>query len=127
MNEEIKSEFGKGFIYNLILFAKHWLMFEQTLKKLEEKDSFFGYDFGYDIWFNAASDHFYELEIPEQFKNTEIEKLALEIKNISLHLGHGFKQKATREDYQKIFENIEKLGMLIDKELGIEPIEATWK
>ncbi len=118
-DKEIQSEFGKGFVYNLILFAKHWMMFSETLKRED-------LHFGYDLWFNGASDHFYDLEIPQQFIDTEIGKLAQEIRDTALHLGHGFAEKATKKDYDEIFEKLEKLGMLIDKQLGVEPVKAQW-
>jgi hypothetical protein len=64
------SEFGKGFIYNLILFSMHWWRhFEsiETYKRIGETE-----EYGLERWFNGASDHLYELEIPEQFKNKKV-------------------------------------------------------
>ena len=113
----MSSEFGKGFIYNLILFSKHWLMFEDSLKK-ELVD--------YSLWFNAASDHFYELEVPEQWQKKKICKLAKWLQDRILYLGHGFKEKATKKDYQEVFAKIEELSLLIDKELGLKPCKADY-
>lgn len=124
------SEFGKGFIYNLILFAKHCegirertQLYEGMRKKYPK---LFSEDEAYQIWFNGASDHFYELEIPERFINTEIGNIAQDLKERTLYLGHGFMRKATKKDFDEVFKKLERLGMLIDKELGLEPIEAEW-
>jgi hypothetical protein len=124
MNEEV-SEFGKGFIYNLILFAKHWWKrseYSHAMKKINnpEEDAL-------ELWFNGASDHLYELEIPEKFKGTEIEEIAKYIREKGLEFGHGFKEKPTQKDFDEIFDKLERLAMLIDKELGLEDVEAEWK
>src|SRR5690606_39609190 len=91
------SDFGKGFIYNLILFAKHWQLNRDLFKEIdglpeEEKKKFKAFTnekYRAQRWFNGASDHFYELEIPKQFKNTLIGKKALELQDKALEIGHG--------------------------------------
>jgi|ERR1700719_1489410 len=126
-----ESEFGKGFIYNLILFSKHWwkkMNDMETYKKMREKypDGFSEEDC-LSLWFNGASDHFYELEIPEKYKDTKIGNLSKELRDTSLHWGHGFQEKPTDKDFKDTFDKLEKLAMLIDKEVfGIKDIEATW-
>jgi hypothetical protein len=127
MKKEIKkqkSEFGKGFVYNLILFAKHWWNIFEIIESY--KKSGMPVERAYDMWFYGASDHFYEFEIPEQFKDKEIGKIAEWLKEKCLYLGHGFKEKATEKDFEEVFKKLEKLALLIDKELGIEPVEATF-
>ncbi len=125
--KETDSEFGKGFIYNLILFAKHWAHMRDEIERVKENVPKLRKDWGYDIWFNGASDHFYELEIPEQWKRKEIGKLAAELQSNSLHLGHHFPIiHATEKDFVETFEKLEKLAMLIDKELGLDPVKAMW-
>jgi len=127
---KVTCEFGKGFIYNLILFAKHqWRGFEylknyeeiaknsENKEMWDEKEAMF-------MWFYGASDHLYNLEIPKQFAKTEIGKLAKKIQNNGLHFGHGFKEKPTKKDFIEIFNDLEKLAILIDKKLGIKDIEA---
>ena len=119
--KEITSEFGKGFIYNLILFACH---FERTIIELKGKED-------YGIWFNGASDHLYELEIPEQWKNTKIGKKAKELQDLALDIGHGNRMmeagEKIEEDYSKVVELTKEIGFLIDKKLGIKPIKAQWE
>jgi len=109
MKKEI-SEYGKGFIYNLILFAKHWAI---------ESISF-------SYWFNGAGDHFFEFEIPEQFKKKKIGKLAEKLQNkVLLFRTHPYREP-TERDFRKVFEMLEELAMLIDEELGIKPVKAEW-
>ena len=109
MSEE--SEFGKGFIYNLILFAKHYYWHEDAPARL---------------WFDAAADHFIEFEIPEIFIGTEIGKLAEEFSDKCLEL-KSISSKATEADKEEAFKKLERLAMLIDKELGIEDIKARYR
>ena len=120
----MKSEFGTGFIYNLVLFAKHWKMMSEEIEKMNTEPGHF-ID-GYDLWFNGASDHFYELEVPEKWKKHAIGRLAKKIQTRALYLGHGFKDKATKKDYDQIFVDLEKLARMVDKELGIKTKKAEW-
>ena|SRR3990167_7291000 len=113
------SKFGKGFIYNLILFASH---FER------EKA---GTKFDYSILFNEASDHLYELTIPEQWQGKEIGKIAKQIQDLSLEIGHGKRMMENspqvKEDFEKVVKLTKELGFLIDEELGIKPIKGNWE
>lgn len=120
----MNSEFGKGFVYNLVLFAKHWAYnIEYRKEQAKTQPDAFWY------WFNGASDHLYELEIPKQWQKKKIGKLARHIQDTALKLGHDFasEHKATEKAYETIFEELEQLCLLIDKELGLKPIKADWK
>jgi hypothetical protein len=109
---ENTSEFGKGFIYNLILFAKH---FER--KTIHEDE--------YGLWFNGAGDHFYELEIPESLRETEIGKLALDLQKRALNF--RLTRPVTREKFDLFFEDLEILCRNIDKEVfKIDSVKADW-
>ena len=115
----MKSDFGKGFVYNLILFASH---FERSICDIRgEKD--------YSIWFNGASDHLYELEIPKKWDNTNIGKTAKRLQKIALEIGHGERMidKNTEEEFDECVKLTKKMGLLIDKELGIRPIKGNWE
>ena len=116
----MKSDFGEGFVYNLILFASH---FERKLVEINGVED-------YGLWFNGASDHLYELEIPEKWKDKEIGIKAKELQDLALDIGHGdrmMKPENTKEDFIKCIELTKELGLLIDKELGINPIKGTWE
>jgi len=126
MRKKQESEFGKGFIYNLILFAKHWGRIENDLeayKSIGDKQGAYG------IWFYGAADHFFEFEIPKQFKKKKIGKLAKWLRNkcLDFRLPLTREKKPTEKDFEEIFEKLEELARLIDKELGIKTIKATWR
>ena len=92
-----ESEFGRGFVYNLILFAKHWAWAESRwltpYRKLRKKNpKLFSDESALELWFNGASDHFYELEIPSQWKKKKIGKLAKWLQDRCLYWGHGFQR-----------------------------------
>lgn len=116
-----ESEFGKGFIYNLVLFAQHyWFRMERDDDNYRDK---------YWMWFNGASDHLYELEIPKQWERKKLGKLAKKIQDTALDLGHGMdgRAKCTEKAKTQIFDDLQELCLLIDKELGVESIEADHK
>lgn len=133
------SEFGKGFIYNLILFAKHWQMDRELFKEIDDLPEeakkrfkvFTNEKYRAQLWFYGASDHFYELEIPKKLENTSIGKKARELQSKALEIGHGrglFNFKSIEDKaIDKFFTEIEDLAMEIDRYLGLEPIEAEWK
>jgi len=127
----MKSEFGRGFIYNLILFSKHWGMHFDDLKTYKEmrikNPDLFDEKKAFRMWFNGASDHLYELEIPKKYEGTKIGRLAKWIQDKGLYWGHEFEKEPTRKDFNMMFEKIEKLARLIDNELGVETKEAEWE
>ena len=109
------SEFGRGFVYNLILFAKHYekhIKWVGEYKKIrEEKEKLpkevrtcagksikiFTDENALSLAFNGSSDHFYELEIPKQWQGKKIGKLAKWLQDRCLYFGHGFKKKTNYE------------------------------
>jgi len=127
-----KSEFGRGFVYNLILFAKHWYQAKEYMEQYEDlykgrKSKQEARNRGIQIFFNGASDHLFEFQIPKQFRGKKIGKLAKKFQDFCLEFGHGSKMlEATEKDFEKAFEMLEELARLIDKELGVKDIEAEW-
>lgn len=119
-----ESEFGKGFLYNMFLFAKHWWRIysdKKDYKSIGDESR------AYQMWFYGAADHLAEFEIPKKFEGTEIGNLA---KNLS-DKGWSFRGmpggvKPTAEDFDQFFADMERLMMLIDKELGVEDVKAQW-
>lgn len=122
------SEFGKGFVYNLVLFAKHWWRHFEDLERTNEMAKLYPNlwtEGTLDLWFNGAGDHFFEFEIPEKFKETEIGKLAKELRDEAIE--RRLDRITTKEDFAKFFDRLELLCRMIDKELGVEDIEADYK
>lgn len=123
MSKKKTSEFGKGFLYNLFLFAKHHAVHQQYLADAKRSGLKSNMT---ELWFNEASDHLYELEVPPAWEKKKIGKLAKEIQAKGLHFGHGFAGDATVKDFSSIYDQCEELMMLIDKELGVKPTKAEW-
>lgn len=118
MKNKQTSDFGKGFIYPIFLFAKH---FERDKKLLGDGI------IDYSLWFYAAADHMFEVEVPARYIGTKLgtkaEKLVDDILSLRLPMN---KPKATKKDFIEVFERLEDLMLEIDKELGGEPIRAKW-
>lgn len=113
MNEQ-ESDFGKGFTYCLGLFLAHQHMFDKN-----EETRFM-------CWFNGASDHLYEMEIPENF----ILKDACEAwKQECLYLGHGrgLLSKVTEKDISWALEKAKEFLMEWDKQQGIAVVKGRWE
>lgn len=112
------TEFGRGLTYCLGLFLAHaernW---NGDLRKMNQS-----------IWFNAASDHLYELIIPETLPK-ELQKRLKKFKEEMLEYGHGnkyFNSVFTEEDVRKAVDEAKTLLLLIDKAYGIKALKAEW-
>lgn len=118
MSEETKqtSEFGKGLTYCLGLFLCHA---ERDMKVVESLTDI-------DLWFNASSDHFYELQIPNNLSEELINRLTI-LRDKCLEWGHGFRTpKATKEDRIWAVKEAKELLRLIDEHFGVTTIKADW-
>lgn len=107
------SEFGKGFTYCLALFLAH-----QHMYKLDGKVRIIPIA---SLWFNASSDHLYDLQIPNNFVlKDECQKWADQM----IKYGHGSKalldESLTKEDVYKALTECKKFLMAWDKQCGIE-------
>ncbi len=124
--EEETSEFGQGFIYNLILFAKHFERFRENIKlnnEMFEKHKTPWVKDTDDTWFNGAGDHFYELEIPAVFEDTAIGKLAKELKEEAIERRLG---TTTKKEFENFFDRLEELVMMIDRYFLVDVKKAQW-
>lgn len=118
----MESEFGKGLTYCIGLFLAHTETF-QALRK--DKSILRSYG---EVWFNAASDHLYELDtscIADNKLRQEIE----DWKDKVLTFGHSFpKPSATEKDVDWAIEKGKDLLYQIDKKLlKVDVIKAEWK
>lgn len=163
------SEFGKGLIYNLILFAKHFMNsqaetighYDFVMSKSQEErnkilsdnpDSSHNYGWNKDVkwwyerivpnwgspekalsrsiemWANGASDHLYELVIPEKLEDKKVGQSLKKLKEKALEMGHSFPKENiyTYEDFMELHDITEEIGNLLDIEFGIESEKAQW-
>jgi hypothetical protein len=123
----ITSDFGKGFIYNLVLFCKHHdkaLILYDTMLRIYPGDEKKAWEMALPLWFNGAGDHFYEFTVPDEYKDKPIGKLAEKLRREAL--GYRMIDKVTRAKFEQFHHEVEKLAMLIDKELGIKVVKAEW-
>jgi hypothetical protein len=109
-----ESYFGRGLLVCLIKFAEH-LGEEKYLRLFPSGVN------GYVYLMNGASDHLLEIEVPKRWKNTELEQKILELRDLSLEMGHGFTgKKWAKEDFLKLKQLTEEICLTIDRKLGLK-------
>jgi len=124
-SKETESDFGAGFTYSLFLFAKHWGLI-QSFREFYRKTNL-PEDWAYGRWFFGASDHLIDLKIPEAFKGTKVEMLVDQLKReCSGLVFHPFRT-SPKKSFEKVFNNLEKIFILIDKEFGINAKKAKYE
>ena len=126
-----ESEFGKGLVLCLVKFAEHrwrWQEDKALWKKMQKDNSgHFSESHAVEMHMNGASDHLYEIEVPEAWKKKKIGKLVKKLQDKGLEMGHGFTGKTwTEEDITEVYKLTQEIAMLIDKELGLKPQKGTW-
>jgi len=170
--KNLKSEFGKGLVINLVKFSEHFNYKGGYLRQIksvlfyleknkEERDLMISddpppnLDYGKEIkeeikmflicylkiwksyekaisqlitlWANGATDHLYEIEVPEGKEWNKIRKLVSELQNKGLDMGHGFKDKIyVYDDVLELWELVKKICILIDKKIGLKPNWGEW-
>jgi len=113
------KEFGKGLTYCLGLFLTHAER-KHDVPGVAVMDSA-------EMWFNGASDHLYDLVIPENFPQDLKDRLG-KLQDKAIHWGHGFKiPTATEEDRAWAIFEAKDLLLCIDKHFGIDAEEADFK
>lgn len=126
MSKKKESDFGAGFIYNLVLFAEH---------------RFMDFDLSKDTaslvratWFNGSSDHLYELEVPESLP-ADLKKKISAFRDKMLDLGHGKGFLArinpdvavdVEKDIGEALSELHDICVGIDRHLGVETKLAEW-
>jgi hypothetical protein len=93
----MKSEFGRGFVVNLMLLSKHF--------GLPPERAFYG-----------ASDHLDDMIVPDAFRGTEIETLVERLRKQVIWHQPGTLDKEDAEDVRRL---INRIAIAIDKHLGI--------
>jgi len=96
------SRFGRGFVVNLILLAKHL--------GLPPDRAFFG-----------AADHLDEMVLPEEFRGTRVEEALEHLRKAVIWHQAGSMDK---EDYATAVGAMYRLAIAIDRELGIRDADV---
>ncbi|MDD1668199.1 MAG: hypothetical protein LUO97_00215 [Methanomicrobiales archaeon] len=96
------SKFGRGFVVNLILLAKHL--------GLPPDKAFFG-----------AADHLDEMILPEKFRGTGVEEALEHLRKAVIWHQAGSLDK---EDYTAAVGAMYRLAIAIDHELGIRDADV---
>lgn len=128
-----KSEFGKGLVICLVKFVEHTERLDESLrtyKEIKEKDptiKYFGEDHAIMMWANGASDHLYEITVPDGNDWNEIRAKVNELKDLGLNMGHGMNYElCTLENAEKCSVLAREIAMLIDIKLGLKPEIGRW-
>lgn len=129
----MRSEFGQGLSYCLALFLCHSERPDMYSKEMQEKMSknkaCKDLDFearNAEMWFNGASDHLYDLEIPETLPKSLQNRLKKLQKKV-IHWGHGFKNDCTDKDKEWSIDEAKNLIRLIDKSYSIKTSKGQWQ
>jgi len=131
MEKEEQSEFGKGLVICLVKFAEHWWKWIEIKQHHEEmrakcKD-LFSESSGIESFFNGASDHLYEIEVPKAWEGSEIDVKVKELQSRGLKIGHGFTgEKWTERDFEECYVLCREIALLIDKQIGLEAQLGNW-
>ncbi len=111
------SEFGKGLAYCLGLFLAH----------AERKISSIRKELDYELWFNGAADHLYELQIPDTFpKNLKNRLTVFQDKCLNWRITMD-KSAATEKDFHWAIQKAKDLLLEIDKHFGIKVKKGQWE
>ena len=118
-----KSEFGRGLVYNIGLFLMHERQRERYQEMYEKHNLQWA-----TMWFNGASDHLYEIEIPDSFP-ARLRNRIKRFKTKCLEWGHGFpKKEAEPKDVYWALDEAKLILRLIDKEvLKVKSIKGIWE
>lgn len=93
----MKSQFGRGFITNIMLVSKHM-----------------GLPPGR-AWTGLA-DHLIEMQLPDQFKETEVEEIFTMLRQKANWHQNGLMDA---EDLESLGKTLNRLVVAIDRELGL--------
>lgn len=123
--EKTDSDFGKGLTYCLGLFLAHAERYSRDGENESIKDIL--KNSWPRLWFNAASDHLYELVIPGALPEELKTRLAT-LQSKALHWGGGFgTPEATPKNVEWAIQEAKDLLRAIDQHWEVETIKGTWE
>ncbi|NYT05146.1 MAG: hypothetical protein GKC04_02050 [Methanomicrobiales archaeon] len=94
----MESQFGRGFITNLVLIAKHFGLPPE------------------EAW-SGVADHLTEMELPDRFRGTPVEDLTTRFRKRVLWHQAG---TLDHEDAEEVMRILYRLVVAIDHELGLD-------
>ena len=123
------SEFGKGTAYCLGLFLAHAerpdifpLEIAKKMKYTKEKAA----KKNASMWFYAAVDHLYDLEIPDDFPTT-LKRRLRKLSKVCFDNRMSMDGQTLPEIKHWAIEEAKEILRLIDKFIGIDTAKAQWK
>ena len=134
---DVQEEFGVGFVYNMILFAKHAERLRSMSKGSgEELEPIHGeWMDQVSTWAYAAFDHLYGIEVPPRWKGTKWEaKLLRLVEDVGKYRLYAPSDARSLGSYSEalrfvdsFYKGFEELAMEVDRQfLGLTPIKANW-
>lgn len=135
---EAETDHGRGFILCLIKFAQHaehWLKIQEEYESMRNavKDNdklltshLFDKTGEVSRFFYGASDHLFNLEIPDKWAKTKIGRKTRKLRDMCLDMRLGLSamrhnREYTGDEIQVAYDLLEEIALLIDKELGLKP------
>ena len=109
----VKSESGKGLVICLVKFAEH----SEELK-IPSTNIY--------LWANAASDHLYDIEVPEGKEWDKIRGKVKELQCKGLEMGHRPGAKPSFKDALALKNLAQDIALMIDRKLGLKPQRGQW-
>lgn len=126
-SEKSKSEFGKGLTYCLGLFLAHESHLRLYRDEIRDKTNSNIWPM---VWFNGASDHLYEMEIPDTLPKS-LQKRLLKFKRKVLNYGHGEGLMGTLSmsegDINDCIQEAKNLLIKVDKWMGIKAVKGDYE
>lgn len=112
------SEYGKGFTYCIGLFLCHAERFFYPIKGNDRP-------INYELWFNGAADHLFELVIPENFSNFK-ECSDWRARCMSWRLSIDCPEP-TEEDFVWAVQKAKDFLRAWDEQCGIKTTKGEWE
>ena len=80
------------------------------------------------IWANGASDHLYEIGVPQELELTELGRKVAELRELGLTMGHGFREREvyTMKHVEKLRSLVKEISLEIDRRLGLDGDWGQW-
>jgi len=121
-----KSEFGMGCAYNLGLFLAHEGRIEEYKKNYGCEGQV---NRAYSMWFYGASDHLFELQIPENISASLKRRLEkFQSRCLGWRLPINDEDMATKESFIWAIKEAKTLLRLLDKNvMNVKTIKGDWE